>query len=155
MVNQAVPILDGLRLRIPVSYIERHAPNLPAYVPISKIPNKSCYNLEGDSFVAEINAAYEETVKWRKNLFLLPIPSGKASKAFIREMTYWLEQFNRDSDFCGIALKVFMLLPNLLLQKPSRNSKAKEHLVKLGERLEIVQTCNGVLHALISLSLCI
>ena len=34
-----------------------------------------------------------------------------------------------------IALKVFMVLPNLLLQKPSRKGKNTEHQILLEERL--------------------
>ena len=33
------------------------------------------------------------------------------------------------------ALKVHMILPSLLLQKPNHNSKAKDHTKKLEERL--------------------
>ena len=39
----------------------------------------------------------------------------------------WLAKFNGDSDFKCIALKVFMILPIILLQKPSATSKAKDH----------------------------
>ena len=35
----------------------------------------------------------------------------------------------------GIAMRMFMILPTLLLQKPSAKSKAKDHSVALGRRL--------------------
>ena len=54
---------------------------------------------------------------------------------FIRELTSWLEHFNRDSEYKYIALKVYMILSSLLLQKPTHNSKAKDHNKKIEERL--------------------
>lgn len=39
----------------------------------------------GDDCIRSINDAYEEIVTWRRNVFLLP--SGKAGKAFIKELT--------------------------------------------------------------------
>ena len=41
-----------------------------------------------------------------------------------------------------------MILPSLLLQKPSKTSKAKEHLLKLDERLKL--WVNGNFHELLS-----
>ena len=69
----------------------------------------------------------DEIVQWRKNLFKLP--SGKSSKIFITELTTWIDHYQ------FIALKVFMVLPNLILQKTSINSKAKEHARKVKERM--------------------
>ena len=37
-----------------------------------------------------------------------------------------LDQFNRGTEFRRTALKVFMVLPYMLLQKPSRQSKSKD-----------------------------
>ena len=89
----------------------------------------------GAQFVSDICTTYNEIVHWRKNLFILP--TGKAAKLFISELTTWLSHYNQDTEFHGIALKVFMVLPALLLQKPSKASKAKEHLSKLDERLKL------------------
>ena len=55
------------------------------------------------------------------------------------ELASWLRQYNVDSDCRAIALKVFFTLPSLLLQKPSKSSKAKDHLAKLVERLKMWQ----------------
>ena len=35
----------------------------------------------------------------------------------------------------NIAFKAIMIMPNLLLQKPSKNSKAKDHLTALERRM--------------------
>ena len=62
---------------------------------------------------------------------------GKASRLFISELTMWLDHYNRSTSFKSIALKVFMTLPCLILQKPSCNSKAKDHAKALDERLKL------------------
>ena len=64
-------------------------------------------------------------VCWRKNLFFLP--SVKVDKAFVKLTTDWLNKFNSGSPFQGIAMKVVMVLPNLLPQKSHSSSKSKEH----------------------------
>ena len=86
------------------------------------------------SFKQHIDVAYDEIIKWRKNVFT--VPKGKVGRLFIEEITKWLEYFNEDSKYRCIALKVFMLLPALLLQKPSNKSKNGEHKSKLEERLK-------------------
>ena len=84
-------------------------------------------------FKNQIDIAYDETIKWRKNVFI--VPKGKIGRSFIEELSKWLEHFNESSLYQCIALKVFMLLPSLLLQKPSATSKSCEHKQKLEERL--------------------
>ena len=61
----------------------------------------------------------------------MKLPTGKASRLFINELTIWLDHHNRSTPFKSIELKVFMTLPCLLLQKSPRNSKAKDHLKTL------------------------
>lgn len=77
-----------------------------------------------------INRIYDKTLFWCKNCFLLP--TGSASKKYIdgatRLMHEWLQ------DFC---FKAIMLMPNFLLQKVSKNSKSKEHLLVFEQRLDI------------------
>ena len=105
--------------------------DLPVYSRVEITPQSGCNNRNGADFSQAVSCAYEQIVKWKKNMFKLP--SGKAAKEFICEMSLWLEHFNRDSIFQGISLKVFMTLPALILQKPSRHSKARDHLQKLEE----------------------
>ena len=93
-----------------------------------------------------INDIYNEITQWHKNIFKLP--SGKAAKSFITieirdfsyfyvitELTFWLEHFNKNSEYQYIALKVYFILPSLLLQKLSKKSKSKDHCRKLEERM--------------------
>ena len=74
-------------------------------------------------------------ILWKKNLF--KVPSGKSGKNFILELAKWLEHYNTKSNYQNIALKVFMALPALLLQKPSKTSKAKDHRNKLEIRFQL------------------
>ena len=50
--------------------------------------------------------------------------------------TFWLRQVNAcNSELNAVAMKAFMVIPSLLLQKPSKTSKAKDHSVCLSRRL--------------------
>ena len=126
---------------IPIErFDEKLTPNLPSYVNDQLFPLQTWKNIPGKEFAQEINQTYEEIIYWRKNLF--KVPSGSAGRRFISELSLWLDHYNRGTDFSCIALKVFMVLPCLLLQKPSRNSKAKDHSKKLEERLNLWQDGN-------------
>ena len=57
-------------------------PDLPAFKEISFIVNKDYNGIDKAIFPNLINEIYEDTVKWRKNMFLLP--SGDVGKKFIR-----------------------------------------------------------------------
>ena len=81
------------------------------------------------------NSAYEEIIKWRKNLFL--VPSGATGKKFISECTRLITSWNDRSPICNISMKLFMLMPSLLLQKPNKKSKTQDHIVCLQRRIEL------------------
>ena len=109
--------------------------HLPPYAREER-PMGTPYNIvDGPTFIKTIDGIYENIVRWMKNLFMLP--SGKAGKEFIRLNTEWMNIFNNHGIFQAIALKVVMVLPGLLLQKPSSKSKAKEHTKLLEERLRL------------------
>ena len=76
-------------------------------------------------FTQDLNFVYDKVVYWRKNLFRLP--SGSAGKDFIREVTRLIKAWTSKSALRPIAWKCVMVMPQLLLQKPSKQSKAKEH----------------------------
>lgn len=65
--------------------------------------------------------------------------SGKAGKSFITELISWLKQFNSDSDLNSIALKAFMMLPSLILQRPSATSKSKDHCLAIERRFSLLR----------------
>ena len=81
-----------------------------------------------------VAAIYEEIVHWRKNIFL--VPSGAAGKKYVRETTRMVEFFNCNSKVFGeISMKLLMIMPALLLQKPSFKSRSKIHSECLARRL--------------------
>lgn len=81
-----------------------------------------------------VNAVYEEVVYWRRNMFLLP--SRAAGKSYIREKTRLINAWNNNSEVLkNVALKAVMIMPHLLLQKPSFKAKSKEHAISLSRRL--------------------
>ena len=111
-------------------------PNLPDYeVFPTEIKNKTWGNMSHESFCNTINGVYDEIVHFRRNIFNLP--SGRVGKAFIEELTFWIKQFNLNSDLNSVALKTFMVLPTLILQKPSATWKSKEHCAAIERRLNL------------------
>ena len=112
-------------------------PYLPSFTKAVNLTTDLNINgIPGDVYETQINNAYNnEIIKWRKNIFM--VPSGKAGKAFIGELSYWQDQFTRDTKLKPVSITTFMVLPSLLLQKPSRQSKAKEHAAKLDRRLQL------------------
>ena len=91
--------------------------------------------MSGPDFVLSINACFSEIVHWKRNLF--KIPSGKAGKAFVKELSSLFWSYGESSALEPIALTAAFVLPALMLQKPSSRSKAKEHSVCLAKRLEL------------------
>ena len=65
------------------------------------------------------------------------MPSGAAWKKYIEEITRLLKPWIQDSPLKTIALKAIHVTPVLLLQKPSKNSKSKDHLVSLEKCLKL------------------
>ena len=72
---------------------------------------------------------------WKRNLF--KVPSGKAGKAFTRELSRMFSAYAERSALESVAMKAAMTMPALLLQKPNAKSKAKEHTSHLERRLKL------------------
>ena len=64
------------------------------------------------------------------------MPSGAAGKKHIDEVTRLLKLWIQDSLLKSITLKV-QIMPALLLQKPSKNSKSKDHLISMERCLKL------------------
>ena len=89
--------------------------------------------LSGPAFTSSLDAIYTEVVHWRRNCFTVPF--AKAEKEFVRELSRLYSAFGSTSALDSVALKAAMVLPILLLQKPSRASKTKHHITHLERRL--------------------
>ena len=125
--------------KIPIERNNNIKVTLPSYK-LDPLPTTKWHDYTAEQFVNLINSTYDNIIHWRKNLFKLP--NGKASRLFINELSLWLDHYNRSTDFKCMALKVFMTVPCLLLQKPSKNSKAKDHIKKPEERLRLLNEDN-------------
>ena len=89
--------------------------------------------LSGPAFARSLDATYAEVVHWRRNCFTVPF--GKAGKDFVRELSRLYSAYGSASALESVALKATLVLPILLLQKPSRTSKTKHHITHLERRL--------------------
>ena len=100
----------------------------------------------GNELTTAISDIYIEVVQWQRNLF--NVPTGKAGEMFIDEVRKVIKLFTTGSDFEPIALTILMIMFPLLLQKPSRSSKCKDHVRYLEKRLSMWQ--EGQLKLLVS-----
>ena len=56
------------------------------------------------------------------------LPSETAGKRYVEEGTRLMKLWIQDAPFKSISLKAVHFVPMLLLQKPSKSSKAKDYL---------------------------
>ena len=109
--------------------------NLPGYPEFQEYPDFIWGSVDGTTFTNKINAAYDEAIHWQTNIFKLPF--GKEGKAFVNELARLFRAYAESSSMEIIALKAAMTLPILLLQKPHRTSKVKEHNKCIERRLSL------------------
>ena len=64
------------------------------------------------------------------------LPSGSVGKAFLDEMTRLVDLYTNKTGFESTALLALTVFGPLILQKPSKNSKNKEHIIYMKKRLE-------------------
>ena len=90
---------------------------------------------EGETNIKnKITLVYDEIVKWRKNLFM--VPRGKVGTELIREIARIIRLFTEPSKWGRVALAQLHIFIPLMLQKPSSKSKAKDHSKYLEKRLK-------------------
>ena len=136
---------ENLKLNTqPVSTSPSEQADLPSVV----IEEEKFYwnERKGSNFLRDLDTAYEQIVYWQQNLFLLP--TGKVGKKFIREIIRLINCWIDKTALKPIALKSIMVMPALLLQKPSRTSKSKDHFLALTRRIELWEkgNINDLLH---------
>ena len=87
-----------------------------------------------DSIIEVINEAYREIIKWKKNLF--PLPRGKCGSDLVKELARLVYLFVDKTKWEGVALSLVHIFLPIMLQKPSKTSKARDHAKYLTSRLE-------------------
>lgn len=130
-------IVNDLKLRIrKTRYNCTSSPNIPQYVAECNTVDQFEYNgirlIEFENYISDL---YEDVKTWKCNMF--EVPPGAMAKKFISLMNFWLDQYNKDTPLKNISLKVFMILPNLFLQKLSKTSKTKHHIELIRNRLQL------------------
>ncbi len=98
-----------------------------------------------------INSGYEEVIHWKPNLFL--VPYGSAGTSFVNEVARLFQGFDDGSCLERVSMKAITLIQILLLQKPSKRSKMKDHICHLKRRL--VQWSSGDIIQLLDEGRCI
>ena len=102
-----------VNIKIPTERRDNIEGFLPPHQPNNTYPDNELHNIFCKEFIYFVKRTYDDMINSRKHLFKLPV--GKASHLFINEFTIWLDHYNRSIPFKSIALKVFMMLPCLLL----------------------------------------
>ena len=70
------------------------------------------------------------------------LPTGAAAKKYITETTKLMNGWTNNSPVKDIAFKAIHTMPILLLQKPSKTSKVKDHLKALEKRIDLLSSGN-------------
>ena len=79
--------------------------------------------------------AYEYIVYWCQNVFMTL--TGASRIKFINEITRRFDQWSNNTSLKSITLKTIRVIQALLLQKPSRKSKARDHVIALERQLKL------------------
>ena len=74
--------------------------------------------VSGKKAVEAWTKVYNEVVRWKRNIFMPP--SGKSGKELLEEMTKLVNAWTSRSSKEPIAMTMLMVMPGLLLQKPSK-----------------------------------
>ena len=107
---------------------------LPDYPPITP-PHFHWGPVDSEAFSLSFDAAYQEIVHWKKNSF--DVPHGSVGKRFVAELARLFHAVGEGSSLESIALKAVFVVCVLLLQKPSRTFKPKDHSIHLERCLSL------------------
>ena len=94
-------------------------------------------SLKGDEIFDAFKRAYLEIIKWKRNLF--QVPSGSIGKSFVKELSKAIHQFSTGTSLEKVSLYMTLTICPLLLQKPARDSKTKDHIRYLEKRIKLWQ----------------
>ena len=110
--------------------------HLPSPTPMAA-PNFVWGERDAESFTNSLNAAYTKVVKWKANIFFVPL--GNIGRKSIQEFRRFFCTYAERSAFKSVALRATTVMSILLLQNLARNSKPKDNSLCLEHRLRIWQ----------------
>ena len=108
-------------------------------------------SFSGPEFCDTVSYVYDEIIHWKRNLF--QVPSGSSGKAFVLELSCLYQAYADSSSLESVTLKARSVLVALILQKPNRTSKSKDHVAHLNHRIALWK--EGNLSALLDEGQCI
>lgn len=111
----------------------------------------SCWDGSPDELTAQFGDLYDEVVRWRRNLFM--VPYGAAGTAFVQEISRLVNLFVTNIDARCYVWPAIVVGCQLLLQRPFPGSKAVDHAKVLTDRLQ--QWSRGQLNALLDECRCL
>ena len=106
---------------------------LPDFIPSRDVSSAKWGHLTGQEISSALDLVYNTVITWKPNVFKLP--SGAVGKEFVEEIGSMINLYIQNTDSQAVAMKAVMVIGPLLLQKPSKNSKNREHVVHLKQRL--------------------
>ncbi len=109
-------------------------PTLPNFMPMAD-PSFVWAVYDSATIISTISTAYDEVVCWRRNNF--PVPTSKAGTAFVSELSWLFRAYAEGTALECVILKAITVVSILLLQKPHRKSKPREHTSCLEHRLQL------------------
>ena len=110
------------------------APKLPTFLPVAE-PRFVWGTMDSISFIHSLDITYHEVTHWVKNSF--KVPRSSVGKDFVSEIVKLFRSVGEGLALELIALKTVFVLCILVLQKPSRNSKERDHIRHLEHRLKL------------------
>ena len=118
--------------------LKNHKRTCKSYKPtVENVVGNETRKVGNDDFKSLIHDTYNKMSTWRKNIFQLP--KGNVGKRFVQELTNAINIWNNKSPERDVALKMFMVLPNLLLQRVNSKSSASDNRKVLERRLQLWQ----------------
>ena len=97
---------------------------LPPFPPLCA-PTFKWGESDAVQFIDDVQRAYEQTVKWRKNVFKLP--SGSSGKKFTQALSKLYLAWGEKTPLECIALKAAAIMAPLLLQQPASKTSYREN----------------------------
>lgn len=123
-------------------YVQRHTLELPSFASANPYNQFKWGENDGEKIAAYIDSIYTQIVHWKHNLF--KVPSGKYGKVFVQELACLFNAYGEASAMELVALKAAMIFLALVLQKPFKSSKSRDHVSywKANERVARWQVPN-------------
>ena len=131
--------------------------SLPSFRPAVDLIGAKWGNLEDQDIAITLEVTHRKIASWKPNHF--KIPSGASGKAFVSEITRLVDLWVNKTKLESVAITALQVFGLLMLQKPSKSSKNRDHIKHLTSRLvkwqlgkfdELVSECEAIQKRLIN-----